>query len=106
MQVCKRESVCRCHTCDCKHCHTRNYWLDKTRNKSDNGRIETVDTKLFEELGGKKTADKKEKLHTLKLKQKKKKLFEVVEEAITISDKAEKLKSSSIKQKIDQLNQI
>src|SRR5659263_226349 len=67
---------------------------------------EAVDTKLFEELGGKKTADKKEKLHTLKLEQKKKKLVEVVEEARAIRDKAEKLKSASIKQKIDQLNQI
>jgi len=68
--------------------------------------IETVDTKLFEEMGGKKTANKKEKLHTLKTEQKKKKLVEVVEEARTIRDKAEKLKSASIKQKIDQLNLI
>ena len=43
--------------------------------------VETVDPKLFEELGGKKTADKKEKLHTLKPNEKKKKLVDVVEEA-------------------------
>ncbi len=68
--------------------------------------IETADPKLFEELGGKKTADKKEKLHTLKTEEKKTKLVEVVEEARTIRDKAEKLESPSVKQKIEQLNQI
>jgi IS5 family transposase len=68
--------------------------------------IETVDPKLFEELGGKKTADKKEKLHTLKPEAKKKKLVEVVEEARAIRDKAEKLESPAVKQKIEQLNQI
>ena len=68
--------------------------------------VETVDPKLFEELGGKKTADKKEKLHTLKPEEKKKKLVDVVEEARAIRDKAEKLESSSVKQKIEQLNQI
>ncbi|HSQ85297.1 MAG TPA: IS1182 family transposase [Desulfobacterales bacterium] len=68
--------------------------------------IETVDAKLFEELGGKKTADKKEQLHTLKPEEKKTKLVEVVEEAIAIRDKAEKLESPLIKQKIEQLNQI
>lgn len=68
--------------------------------------IETVDPKLFEELGGKKTADKKEKLHKLKPEQKKKKLVEVVEEARAIRDKVEKLESSSVKQKIEQLNLI
>ena len=31
----------------------------------------TIDPKLFKELGGKKTAEKKEKLHTLKPEQKK-----------------------------------
>ena len=61
--------------------------------------IETVDPKLFEELGGKKTADKKEKLHTLKPEEKKTKLVDVVEEARTIRDKAEKLESPSVKQK-------
>jgi IS5 family transposase len=41
--------------------------------------IKEVDPKLYEELGGKKTADKKEKIHTLKTEEKKKKLVEVVE---------------------------
>ena len=68
--------------------------------------IETADPKLFKELGGKKTADKKEKLHTLKPEGKKQKLVEVVEEAKAIRDKAEKLESLSVKQKINQLNQI
>jgi IS5 family transposase len=68
--------------------------------------IEIVDPKLFEELGGKKTADKKEKLHTLKPEEKKTKLVDVVEEARAIRDKAEKLESPSVKQKIEQLNQI
>jgi len=68
--------------------------------------IETVDPKFFEELGVKKTAYKKEKLHTLKPEAKKRKLVEVVEEARTIRDKAEKLKSPRVKQKIEQLNQI
>lgn len=74
--------------------------------KSIRGEIETVDTKLFEELGGKKTADKKEKLHTLKPDEKKTKLVEVVEEARAIRAKAEELESSPVKQKIEQLNQI
>lgn len=61
---------------------------------------------LYEELGGKKTADKKEKIHALKPEEKKKKLVEVVEEARNIRNKAEKLESPSVKQKIEQLNQI
>jgi len=68
--------------------------------------IETIDPKLFEELGGKKISDKKEKLHTLKLEEKITKLVEVVEEARALRNKAEKLDSSSVKQKIEQLNQI
>ena len=68
--------------------------------------IETADPKLFKELGGKKTADKKEKLHTLKPEEKKTKLVDVVEEARAIRDKAEKLESPLVKQKIEQLNQI
>jgi transposase len=68
--------------------------------------IEIVDPKLFEELGGKKTADKKKKLYTLKPEEKKTKLVDVVEEARAIRDKAEKLESPSVKQKIEQLNQI
>ncbi len=68
--------------------------------------IETVDPKLFEELGGKKATDKKEKLHTLKPEAKEKKLVEIVEEAIKIKDIAEKLESPSVKEKIEQLNQI
>lgn len=68
--------------------------------------IEKVDPKLYEELGGKKIADKKEKIHTLKPEEKKKKLVEVVKEAITIKSKAEKLESPSVNQKIEQLNQI
>lgn len=61
---------------------------------------------LYEELGGKKTADKKEKIHALKPEEKKKKLVEVVEEARNIRNKAEKLESPSVKQKVEQLNQI
>ncbi len=68
--------------------------------------IEKVDPKVYEELGGKKIADKKEKIHTLKPEEKKKKLVEVVKEAITIKSKAEKLESPSVNQKIEQLNQI
>jgi transposase len=68
--------------------------------------IEKVDPRLYEEMGGKKIADKKEKVHTLKPEEKKKKLVEVVEEARTLRGKAEELESPSIKQKIEQLNQI
>ena len=68
--------------------------------------IEKVDSKLYEEMGGKKIADKKEKVHTLKPEEKKKKLVEVVEEARTLKSKAEKLKSPAIRQEIEQLNQI
>ena len=68
--------------------------------------IETLDPKLFEELGGKKTADKKEKIHTLKPEEKKKKLVDVVDEARAIRGKAEKLESPSVNKKIEQLNQI
>ncbi len=68
--------------------------------------IKKANSILYEELGGKKTADKKEKIHTLKPEEKKKKLVEVVEEARNIRNKAEKLESPSVKQKIEQLNQI
>ncbi|MCZ7362988.1 MAG: IS1182 family transposase [Candidatus Methanoperedens sp.] len=68
--------------------------------------IEKVDPNLYEELGGKKTAEKKEKIYTLKLEEKKKKLVEVVEEARAIRGKAEKLGSPSVDKKIEQLNQI
>ncbi len=68
--------------------------------------IEKVNPRLYEELGGKKTADKKEKIHTLKLEEKKKKLVEVVEEARAIRGKAEKLESPSVNKKIEQLNRI
>ncbi len=68
--------------------------------------IEKADPKLYEELGGKKTADKKEKIHTMKPEEKKKKLVEVVEEARAIRNKAEILESTAVEQKIDQLNQI
>ncbi len=68
--------------------------------------IKKVDPKLYEEMGGQKTADKKEKIHTLKPEEKKKKLVEVVEEARAIRGKAEKLESPSVQQKIEQLNQI
>ena len=54
---------------------------------------------------GKTTACKKEKLHTLKPEEKRK-LVEVVEEKRAIRARAEKLKSSSVEQKIEQLNQI
>jgi hypothetical protein len=57
-----------------------NNWLDKTGNKSDNGRDQRSRFKAFRRTGGKKIADKKEKLHTLKPEEKKKKLVEVVEE--------------------------
>ncbi len=68
--------------------------------------VEKVNPELYKELGGKKTADKKEKVHTLKTEEKKKKLVDVVEEARTIRNKAEVLESPSVKQKIEQLNQI
>jgi len=68
--------------------------------------IEKVDSKLYEEMGGKKIADKREKVHTLKPEEKKKKLVEVVEEARTLKSKAEKLESPSVRQEIEQLNQI
>jgi len=68
--------------------------------------IEKVDSRLYEEMGGKKIADKKEKVHTLKPDEKKKKLVEVVEEARTLRGKAEELESPSVKQKIEQLNRI
>ena len=68
--------------------------------------IKKVDPKLYEEMGGQKTADKKEKIHTLKPEEKKKKLVEVVKEARAIRGKAGKLESPSVKQKIEQLNQI
>jgi F0F1-type ATP synthase membrane subunit b/b' len=57
-------------------------------------------------LGGEKTSNKKEKIHTNKLEEKKKKLVDVVEEAKAIRNKAEKLESASVNQKIEQLNQI
>jgi IS5 family transposase len=41
--------------------------------------VKKVNPELYEELGGKKTAYKKEKVHTLKPEEKKKKLVEVVE---------------------------
>jgi IS5 family transposase len=68
--------------------------------------IGKVDHRLYEEMGGKKAADKKEKVHTLKPEEKKKKLVEVVEEARTLRGKAEELESPSIRQKIEQLNLI
>src|SRR4030066_2503737 len=68
--------------------------------------IETVDPKLFEELGGKKTADKKEKIHTLKPEEKKKKLVEVVEEARAIRGKAEKLELTTVNKNIAQLQKL
>jgi IS5 family transposase len=68
--------------------------------------IEKADPKLYEEMGGEKIADKKEKVHTLKPEEKKRKLVEVVDEARALKGKAEKLESPSVNQKIEQLNQI
>jgi len=68
--------------------------------------IEKVDSKLYEELGGKKTTDKKEKVHTLKPEEKKKKLVEVVEEAKNIRNKAQTLESPSVNEEIEKLNRI
>ena len=68
--------------------------------------IENADPRLYEEMGGKKIADKKEKVHTLKPEEKKKKLVEVVEEARAIKGKADELESPSVKQKIELLNRI
>ena len=68
--------------------------------------IEKFDPRLYEEMGGKDIADKKEKVHTLKPEEKKKKLVEVVEEARTLKGKAEKLESQSVSEKIEQLNRI
>ncbi len=68
--------------------------------------IKNINLELFKELGGEKTADKKEKIHKLKSEEKKKKLIEVVEEARNIKSKAEKLESASVDEKIQQLNHI
>lgn len=68
--------------------------------------IKKVDSELYEEMGGKKIAGKKENVHTLKPEEKKKKLVEVVEEARTLKNKARKLESPSVRQEIEQLNQI
>jgi IS5 family transposase len=68
--------------------------------------IKKADPKLYEELGGEKTANKKEKIHMMKSEEKKKKLVDVVEEARAIRNKTEKLRSASVNQKIEQLNQI
>lgn len=68
--------------------------------------IELVNPELFKELGGKKTADKKEKVHLLKPEGKKKKLVEVVEEARMIKCKAQALNSPSVNEKIELLNRI
>src|SRR5659263_74670 len=68
--------------------------------------IKKVDPKLYEELGGEKTSKKKEKIHTMKLEEKKKKLVDVVEEARAIRNRAEKFESASVNHKIEQLNQI
>jgi transposase len=68
--------------------------------------IKLVNPELFKELGGEKTADKKEKIHLLKPEGKKKKLVEVVEEARMIKSKAQALESPSVNEKIEQLNRI
>jgi len=74
--------------------------------KSLMNEIEKVDIELYEELGGKKVADKKEKVHKLNPEEKKKKLIEVVEEASALKRKAEKLESPAVKKAIWQLNEI
>jgi len=58
MQVLQKVSVCRCHHVIA----TLPSWNigDKTGIKAIMEEIEKVDSKLYEELGGKKTADKKE----------------------------------------------
>ncbi len=68
--------------------------------------IEKVSPELYKELGGKKTAGKKERVGRLTTEEKKKKLVEVVEEARKIKSKAEELKSPSIDRNIEQLSQI
>ena len=68
--------------------------------------IEEVDPTLYKEMGGKEIVNKKDKVHTLKPDEKKKKLVEVVEEARSLRGKAEKLKSPSVNQKIELLNRI
>lgn len=68
--------------------------------------IEKVDSILYEELGGKKTADKIEKVYKLKPEEKKNKLIEVVEEARNLRNKAQILESPPVKQKIELLNRI
>jgi len=70
------------------------------------GEVEDVDAGLYRELGGEETANKKEKVHMLKPEEKRKKLVEVVEEARSIKEKAEKLNSPSVNEKIEQLNRI
>ncbi len=67
--------------------------------------IEGVDPVIYQQLGGKKTSDKKEKIHTLKPEEKKKKLVEVVEEARNIIKKTENL-GYPVNGKVELLKQI
>jgi len=73
--------------------------------KSVMDEIEKVNPELYEELGGKKTADMKEKVHKLKPKEKKAKLVEVVEEARKLIKKAEGL-GHSVEEKVKLLKRI
>lgn len=68
--------------------------------------IEKVNPDLYKELGGEKTANKKEKIHMLKPEKKKQKFVDVVEEARNIKSKAEKLESVSVNEKIKTLSQM
>ena len=73
--------------------------------KSVMDEIEKVDPELYQELGGKKSADKKEKVYKLNTEQKKAKLVEVVEEARKLIKKAEGL-GYSVKEKVKLLKRI
>jgi IS5 family transposase len=67
--------------------------------------IKKVDLELYHELGGKKAANKKEKVYKMGNEEKKKKLIEVVEEARKINEKVDEL-SPSVVEKVELLKQI
>jgi len=67
--------------------------------------IEKVDPGLYEELGGEKTAKKKEKVYKFSTEEKKVKLVEVVEEARKLNERAEGL-SPLVEEKVEVLKRI
>jgi transposase len=73
--------------------------------KSVMNEIEKIDPELYEELGGEKTAKKKEKDYKFSTEEKKIKLVEAVEEARKLNAKAEGL-SPSVDEKVNLLKRI